>query len=113
MAGKMFNLRMEEELRSAIEDQREADGVAKTSMWAREALAGVVELGGLTALAEALEVKRNGNGQPMASPHSPRALALQGSVKEVIQTDECSHPKTAERKLPYAVVCGVCGVKIR
>lgn len=116
MAGKLFNIRMEEDQRKQIEEQRISDGVTSSSMWAREALAGVVELGGLTALADILHRRRKGE-EPPTSPHSRRALALQGhtGLDEVVPEPTCTHPRTAWRQLPYATVCGMpgCGIRMR
>lgn len=111
MAGKLFNVRMEDDQREAIDKQAAADGL-KSSVWAREALAAVVELGGLTELATILTRRRNGDSVP-AGPHSPRALALQGRSRLVEDKPKCPHPKSARVVHPYATMCGECGERIR
>jgi len=74
--AKPFNVRMEDDLRAAIDERVAAGEATNASQWAREALAGVIELGGLDTLRSATEmVGRTGTGP---QPHPARALQLQG-----------------------------------
>lgn len=117
--AKLFNVRMEPELHEAIESQAKADEVKSKSVWAREALAGVVRLGGLTKLQTAIEDTEGRGSHSTASdsaslsPHPARSLALQAKPREARSSTECQHPRTARRRLPFLEVCGVCGVTVR
>lgn len=107
-AAKPFNVRMEPELREAMERYSAADGTKNVSTWAREALAGVVALGGLRALKAVLP-----DEQTTLSPHPQRALALQAtSVAVTRPTGECVHPSTARERLPFSTVCRLCGATV-
>ncbi len=95
MAAKMFNVRVDDDLRAAIDKAAEAEGVS-TSQWAREVLA-------LAA-----------RGIDSQQPHPQRFLALQASqMRRASVNGDCQHPKTAIRELPFTDVCGVCGVVVR
>ena len=93
--SQMLNVRVEPDLAAAIESAATAAGVSR-SVWMREVLA----------------ASANANGEA----HPPRALALQAS-REIghLHPDrqECRHPKTARRKLPFSEVCGICGTTTR
>lgn len=109
-AARPFNVRMDPELREAIDRFVQADGVQNASVWAREALAGVVALGGLESLRKALD----GEQEMPFEPHPARSLALQ--VSRGGKTDlsgDCLHPPTARRDLPFGQVCRLCGVRVK
>lgn len=109
MPAKPFNVRMEEDLREAISKYRALDGVQNDSVWAREALAGVVALGGLQKLRDVLE-----SVEMPFEAHPARSLALQASpLGRSAPTGECTHPPTARRQLPFSVVCGLCGSRVK
>lgn len=36
-----------------------------------------------------------------------------GPPEGFVSSEGCGHPKGSERVLPYAVLCGVCGVRLR
>ena len=109
--AKPFNVRMEAELRSQIDERVVAGEASNASEWAREALAGVVALGGLPKLAAALDLMGAG---VLDSPHPPRALQLQRSTKglRVVGTAECSHPVDQRVQTPFETRCGACRVVI-
>ena len=109
--AKPFNVRMEAELRSQIDERVVAGEASNASEWAREALAGVVALGGLPKLAAALDLMGAGR---LDSPHPPRALQLQRSTKglRVLGTAECAHPADQRVQTPFETRCGACWVVI-
>lgn len=105
---KPFNVRMGPELRSDIEERVVAGEASNASEWAREALAGVIALGGLPKLSAALDLQgRNGD---LTSPHPARALQLQRSTRglRVVGTTDCQHPVDRRITTPFEVRCGVC-----
>jgi len=110
-AAKPFNVRMEPDLREAIDRFVAADGVRNASVWAREALAGVVALGGLEELNRCLG--QTGDEMPFVT-HPARSLALQASRnKNVELSGDCLHPLTARHDLPFGQVCRLCGVRTK
>ena len=107
-AAKPFNVRMEPELRAAMERYAAADGARNVSTWAREALAGVVALGGLEELRRAID------GEELTiEAHPKRALALQSTPSQNARViGDCQHPKTALHRLPFSTVCRLCGATV-
>lgn len=105
--AKPFNVRMEAELRSQIDERVVAGEASNASEWAREALAGVVALGGLPKLAAALDLMGAGE---LDSPHPPRALQLQRSTKglRVVGSANCEHPEAQRITTPFETRCGGC-----
>lgn len=107
--AKPFNVRMEPDLRDLIEQRVIAGEASNASEWAREAMAGVIELGGLANLKNALELV--GRREEL-SPHPPRALQLRarplGSVRP-----SCTHPVESLQQMPYHQRCGLCGATVR
>lgn len=100
---------MEEDLRDALDRYAVVDGVKNASVWAREALAGVVALGGLQELEKALDA----DVVQQIEPHPARSLVLQSSGrKKVSLSGECLHPLTARQQLPFGQVCRLCGGRI-
>ena len=104
--SQLFNFRVDDDLEEAIKEAAEAAGV-KRSVWAREVL-GAVAIGGVTLheLADIVEARGTGGG----SPHPERFLALQGQVGRRHAVEQaCIHPVTGRKRLPFTIVCGVCG----
>jgi hypothetical protein len=97
---------MEPELRDRIEERVIAGDAPNASAWAREAIAGVVELGGLPALQRALELV--GRSDPVQA-HPPRALQLRSRPLGMVEFEACPHPESQREKMPYHVRCGRCG----
>ena len=108
---KPFNVRMGDELRSSIDERVDAGEASNASEWAREAMAGVVELGGLETLRAAIQLS---GGHPDQSPHPVRALQLQQSTRglRVSGTEGCTHPEQRHVVTPYSTKCGVCRVTL-
>lgn len=106
--AKPFNVRMEDDLREQIEDRIAAGEAGNASEWAREALAGVIALGGLPKLTAALELQ--GRVGDLTSPHPARALQLQRASKglRVVGTAECQHPIDHRITTPFKTMCGRC-----
>lgn len=104
---KPFNVRMGDELRGSIEELVTEGEASNMSEWAREALAGVVELGGLGKLKAAIELS---GGHADTSPHPTRALQLQKSTRglRVAGTEGCEHPADRRVVTPYSTKCAVC-----
>lgn len=104
--SQLFNFRVDDDLNTAIEEAADGAGIKK-SVWAREVL-GAVALGGVTLvqLADLIE----GNGTGALSPHPARFLTLQGQTGRRYATEQaCLHPVTAYKRLPFTVICGLCG----
>lgn len=111
MAAKPFNVRMEPELREAIDRFVAADGARNASVWSREALAGVVALGGLGRLREAIDAATD--GVVPLSPHPRRSMSLQAAQAATHRASgACTHPLTARERLPFTTVCRLCGATL-
>ena len=106
---KPFNVRMGDELRGQIDDLVNQGEASNASEWAREAMAGVIELGGLARLRSAIELAGR---TPTGSPHPVRALQLQQSTRglRVAGTADCEHPPERHVVTPYKTSCGICRV---
>lgn len=105
-----FNVRMDSDLKARIEARVDAGEAGNQSEWAREALAGVDALGGLPALARAIELV---GGDTSTSPHPPRALQLQTTpVVRRRSLEQCPHPEGQQVRMPFGVRCTVCGATI-
>jgi hypothetical protein len=112
MTTSMFNFRVEGEMLVAIEAAADAAGLAK-STWAREIL-GAVAIGGVTMEDLRLLVEARQEGRPVVSPHPVRHLALQGPPGRRDQVARsCVHPESGWKRLPFSIVCGVCGDTVR
>ena len=110
MATSLFNVRVDDELEDAIIACAEAMGVKK-SVWAREVL-GAVALGGVTM--EQLTLLVAANGESAQSPHPERFLTLQAqTARRELLSKTCLHPLTARKRMPFTVLCGVCGEVVK
>lgn len=112
MATRPFNVRMDDSLQEGIDELVKTGDASNRSEWAREALAGVVELGGLQALRQALELK--GRDPSLPSPHPARAqqLVRQGAKttrSRRVEVGPCEHPVETQMRRPYSTTCGKCG----
>ena len=110
MTTRPFNVRMDDDLKHAIRRRVDAGEASNQSEWAREALAGVDALGGLSALARAIELV---GGDTSHGPHPARAMQLQRTpVIRQRPLVECPHPEGQQVRTPFSVRCTVCGTTI-
>lgn len=106
MTSNMFNFRVDDDLWDACVQAADTLGVNK-SVWAREIL-GAVALGGVTM--EDLTALVAAKGLAGETPHPERFLTLQGQTGRKDQAARaCLHPVTGWKRMPFTVVCGVCG----
>lgn len=82
-----------------------------------ESRTAVVERLVVAALAERSErLDRDVERPPISRMVQPRSKARSAPGHADVEGASgvgCEHPRKLERKLPYAVVCGVCGVRLR
>ena len=106
MTSNMFNFRVDDDLDDAIVAAAKKLGVNR-SVWAREIL-GAVALGGVTMEDLTLLVEAKGNAGE--SPHPERFLTLQAQIgRKYAATQKCIHPVTGRKRMPFTIICGVCG----
>lgn len=111
MTSRPFNVRMDDDLKSRISERVDAGEAGNQSEWAREALAGVDALGGLPALARAIELV---GGDSSHAPHPARALQLQKQPTiRKRHLEQCPHPESQQVQTPYSVRCTLCGATIQ
>ena len=107
MTTSMFNVRLDDPLMDAVEAAAESSGLKK-SVWAREVF-GAVALGGVT-LEELADLVAKHGGTHGQTPHPARYLALQHlQGRRGTTVKGCLHPEHLKKRLPFTVVCGVCG----
>lgn len=110
MATSLLNVRMEDEMQDLIEARADEMGVKK-SVWVREIL-GAVVLGGVTM--EQLNALVAANGKQGESPHPERFLTIQAqTARRETMARDCAHPLTARRRMPFTVLCGLCGTVVK
>lgn len=111
MTTKLFNVRVPDGLRDAIDDAAEKEDLTP-SVWAREIFAAMT-MGGVTLDDLKRLVDAAGRGE-VIEPHPKRMLALQGLTgrQERVKA-ECIHPSTAIKHLPFTDVCGLCSSVVK
>lgn len=110
MTTSLFNFRADDELHDAVEAMADQLGVKK-SVLAREIL-GAVVLGGVTM--EQLTAIVAENGLSSETPHPQRFLTIQAqTARRQTLSRGCIHPVTAYKRMPFTVICGVCGEVVK
>lgn len=110
MTTSLFNFRVDDDLLDATEAYADALGVKK-SVLAREIL-GAVILGGVTM--EQLTALVAANGRSGETPHPQRFLTIQAqTARRQTLSRGCAHPVTAFKRMPFTIMCGVCGEVVK